>query len=75
MLVLPATVHPIMMGVTWSTGHLKSFGYEGFGEPSTGGTLSDQVTPVTAVRSVFLLIEAVAYGQRDIIFYASVVLQ
>lgn len=34
--------------------------------------MSDQVAPVTAVRKVFLLIEAVAYGRRDIIFYVSV---
>ena len=49
MLVLPDMVHPIVMGVTVSTGHLRSCGYQGLGKPSRGGTMSDDIAPIVTV--------------------------
>jgi hypothetical protein len=47
--VLPDMVHPIVMGVTVSTGHLRSCGYQGLGKTSRGGTMSDHVAPSLTV--------------------------
>ena len=42
-------VHPVVMGVTVSTGHLRICGYQGLGKPSRVGTMSDHVAPILTV--------------------------
>jgi hypothetical protein len=49
-IVLPTMVHLTGVGVTKSAGHLKVMGTEGLSKLSRGGTMGDQVVPVTVVR-------------------------
>lgn len=54
----------IVIEVTGSTGHLKCCRNQRFGEISRGGALGKSSYPVI-VKSVHLLIEAVACGDEE----------
>lgn len=61
-------VHLTFVGVTKSAVILKLWVLRGSAsfELSKGGTMGDQVVPVTVVRKSHLLIEAVACGEETL---------
>ena len=70
--MLPTMVHPINVGVTRSTSHLKKYGNQGLDKPSSVGKMGDQLPRLQLFERVHRLIETVAFKRRDSIIHATV---
>lgn len=63
MLMLPAMVHPVIVGSTGQPANFKVVGVDGLSEPSRGGTMDD----FNSLERVLSLGEAVACRRRKVL--------